>query len=500
MCTQNWSRFYKDAESKQVILFGIGEICKRFLNYNININIKAFIDNSPSKVNHDIFSIYHDLNEQNVQDSLIHSFDDIEKFVDISQCILLITTKYDDEILKRIDINSFYKVYSIPKLNKDLAAKRKQYDKLPIAKNKVVVFANTYGNHGKAITQKLCQISDDVDVVWIVNKKLADFPAMVRLVYRYDFESYYYEISTATIWIVDLAVDIDIRKKAGQTYLQVKHWSSITLKKFNCEDMRWVLIPGAVEFQKNEAARTDYILSGSQFDEDSCRRGFLYNGPFVRVGSPRSDILFNRDIKYIVRNKLGISVNDKVLLYAPTFRVSKDESFEHQHLKQGVNFELLRESLTNKFGGEWIILLRLHPSVASSADGIQLPEYVKNVSMYDDSQELVACCDAMISDYSSIIFEAAYVYKPIFLFTPDLDEYLKNERQLLLEYRELPFPIAESNDELKQNIEAFDEMKYRKGIKELFDKYQVHEDGHASERAAKFILGLMNLKESCSNA
>ena len=495
MHNQQWSQFYKDTESKRVIIFGIGKMCENFLkSYGLNIVIKSVVDNSPSKAGRDIFSLFPHLKDIQIKDSIIHSFEELGNFVDTSQCVLLITTKYDDEILKKIEIDRFYKVYSIPKMNKDLAIKREQYDELPIVENKVVVFADLHGGHGKAITQKLLQMYDDVDVVWIVNRLPASCPPKVRLVYRYDFELYYYEVSTAKIWIVDLAVDADIRKKVGQIYLQVKHWSSITLKKFSCEDMRWCLVPGAVENQKKEAARTDYILSGSQFDEDSCRRGFLYNGPFVRVGSPRSDILFIPEIKNIVRNKLGISEHIKVALYAPTFRVSKDDAFVHKHTKQGIDFELLRESLINKFGEEWIILLRLHPSVASSADGIKLPEYVKNVSMYDDGQELVACCDALISDYSSIMFEAAYVYKPIFLFTPDLDEYLKHERQLLLDYRELPFPISESNDELKRNIEAFDEIKYRKCVETLFNKYQVHEDGHASERAAEFIMNLMGQK------
>ena len=495
MVLQQWSQFYKDSESKQVVLFGIGKICEYFLkSYGPNVVIKSVVDNSQHKAGHDIFSIFPHLKDIEIKDPIIHSFDELGHSVDASQCILLITTKYDDEILEGINIDSFYNVYSLPKMNTDLATKREQYDKLPIIDNKVVVFADVYGDQGKAITQKLLQMDDTVDVVWIVNKRPSNCSPKVRLVYRYDYESYYYEVSTAKIWIVDLVVDADIRKKDGQIYLQVKHWSSITLKKFSCEDMRWCLVPGAVENQKKEAARTDYILSGSQFDEDSCRKGFLYNGPFVRVGSPRSDILFTPEIKNIVRNKLGISEHIKVVLYAPTFRVSKDDAFVHKHTKQGIDFELLRESLINKFGEEWIILLRLHPSVASSADGIKLPEYVKNVSMYDDGQELVACCDALISDYSSIMFEAAYVYKPIFLFTPDLDEYLKSERQLLLDYRKLPFLISESNEELKRNIDDFDEIKYREGVEALFDKYQVHEDGHASERAAEFIFDLIGAK------
>lgn len=493
MLIQQWSQFYKDAQSKQVILFGIGKICEHILRcFGPNIAIKSVIDNSPAKVNQDIFELFPNLRDVQIKDPIIHSSDYIDTLADTSKYILLVTTKYDDEILENIDIGSFYKVYSVPKMNRELSAKREQFDKLPVINNKVVVFIGIHGEHGKAITRKLLEMAASVDIVWIVDRKPTTWPSNVRLVYRYDFEAYYYEVMTAKIWIVDMTVDSDIKKKDGQIYLQVKHWSSITLKKFSCEDMKWTLMPGAVENQKIEAARTDYILSGSQFDEDSCRRGFLYNGPFIRVGSPRSDILFDKNVIKDIRQNLGVNPNYKIMLYAPTFRVSKDGASVCRHINQNIDFDLLRKSLKKRFSGDWIIFLRLHPFMENSVNDTVLPEYVRNVSKYDDSQELVACCDALISDYSSIMFEAAYVYKPIFLFTPDLDEYLQNERQLLLDYRNLPFPISESNEEITRNIEDFDEAKYCKDVEALFNKYQIHEDGHAGERAAKFILELMS--------
>lgn len=87
-----------------------------------------------------------------------------------------------------------------------------------------------------------------------------------------------------------------------------------------------------------------------------------------------------------------------------------------------------------------------------------------NVSHYPDSQELVAVSDAMITDYSSIMFEPAFVRKPVFLFAPDRKEYINGERPLLIDYDTLPFPIAETNEQLAENIMNFDNEKYIQNV------------------------------------
>lgn len=54
-----------------------------------------------------------------------------------------------------------------------------------------------------------------------------------------------------------------------------------------------------------------------------------------------------------------------------------------------------------------------------------------------------------------------------------------------------PSPIAETNEQLAENILNFNQEKYEADVTAFLDKYGVHEDGHASERAAEFILGLL---------
>ena len=108
---------------------------------------------------------------------------------------------------------------------------------------------------------------------------------------------------------------------------------------------------------------------------------------------------------------------------------------------------------------------------------------------------MVAAAVIIITDYSSIMFEEAFIKRPVFLYAPDYEEYITEERGLWLDYNTLPFPRAESNEELFQCIADFDWKKYEEEVTNFLDQYGVHEDGHASERAAEFINKLLEDKK-----
>jgi CDP-glycerol glycerophosphotransferase len=48
---------------------------------------------------------------------------------------------------------------------------------------------------------------------------------------------------------------------------------------------------------------------------------------------------------------------------------------------------------------------------------------VIDVTSYPDISELFLVADALITDYSSVMFDFSVTGKPIFFFTPDLDRY-----------------------------------------------------------------------------
>ena len=80
----------------------------------------------------------------------------------------------------------------------------------------------------------------------------------------------------------------------------------------------------------------------------------------------------------------------------------------------------------------------------------------------------------------------------MFLYAQDKGDYINKEYDFLLNYDELPFPIAQTNEELIDNIKNFDKGQYENNVIAFLGKYGVHEDGHASERAATFISKLIN--------
>ncbi len=292
------------------------------------------------------------------------------------------------------------------------------------------------------------------------------------------------------MWILDLPVPSYIIKRPGQIYIQTKHWASITLKRFYLDASTFQGVPEKINVWKREQKLIDHIITGSDFDTESCRRGFGFEGEVLQCGSPRSDGLFrekenrNKVFEYYHLNK-----NCKALIYAPTYRFSKTEGKTAAESRNIVlDFERVKRALEARFGGEWYILVRLHPSVAAALKEVEKPDFVIDVSLYGDSQELVSASDILISDFSSILFEASFVNKPVFLFATDLEDYLLNEYDLLIGYHELPFPVAESNEELERNILGFQGEEYEERVTAFLEHYGVHEDGHASERAAQFIV------------
>lgn len=389
---------------------------------------------------------------------------------------------------------------------------------LPVAENKIVFMIGTYGGHARAITRTLGRKGlirgkrgskeesgeyGGLDIVWLVEDLRTELPTGVRPVLISNWKRYLYEMETARIWVFDILVPEYVRKREEQIYIQTKHWPSITLKKFYLDDPSTTGTEDARELVKRNGKSADYFFVGSDFDLRTCKSGFACDGAFVFTGSPRTDVLFDRDSRNKIYTKYHIAEEIHTLLYAPTFRY--DQAQRKKTAVQGLDVKRLPDRLEQHFGGKWKILCKEHPSLRSTGvreaddrentkDDRHTDKRVIDVSGHDDSQELVAACDLLLTDYSSILFEAAFVGKPVFLFAPDRKRYLTEERELYLDYAALPFPAAETNEALGTVIAEFDYDEYRQKVALFTKRYGVHEDGQAGERAAAFMHSLLSYR------
>lgn len=224
----------------------------------------------------------------------------------------------------------------------------------------------------------------------------------------------------------------------------------------------------------------DFYLSGSGFfTEDTSKSFRLDKKIFLETGLPRNDVFFEdpAPVDKKVREYYGIDKSKRLAIFAPTFRRGmKSDTY-------GMDFDLVRKALENRFGGEWQILFRNHNFVKSK----QKYAGALDVSAYHDMQELMVAADVLISDYSSCLYDFCMSRKPAFVYATDLDNYMNNDRSFAYDFAKWPFPVATSNEQLLEKIEEFDEAEYKTKVEAHLTDAKAYDNGTASEQAAKLV-------------
>ena len=190
-----------------------------------------------------------------------------------------------------------------------------------------------------------------------------------------------------------------------------------------------------------------------------------------------------------------MSSDTKIVFCDPSFRGGSQSKERKVFADIGtIEFSRLRHALEEKFGGIWVVFVRLHPQLALKGISYNNTEDgVIDVTTIDDMYELLAATDAFVSDYSSAAFDASYMKIPVFLYVDDLDDYVADRGKLTWNIAEIPFSMAKNNDELENNILRFDNKEYIKRLDELFSSIKLLEDGKASKRIADYIDSKLNL-------
>jgi CDP-glycerol glycerophosphotransferase len=131
---------------------------------------------------------------------------------------------------------------------------------------------------------------------------------------------------------------------------------------------------------------------------------------------------------------------------------------------------------------ECYVLVRLHPNlIKNGLDTSELVSYEHtfDATKYNEMQELLVASDVLITDYSSSMFDFAYINKPVFLYAVDAATY---DRDTYFELEKLPFPFSKTQDGLEANVEGFDMREYHKKLTIFLDeKIGSYEKGYARQ-------------------
>lgn len=352
----------------------------------------------------------------------------------------------------------------------------------PIDRRKVLIMSyegKGFGDNGKYIAMAFHNLDSDIKIYWITDDYAETLPDYVTPIKKRSIKLLYHT-ATAKIWIDNSRKLGYIIKRKKQYYIQTWH-GGIALKQVE-KDAEAHLDADYVQSAQKDSAMVNLMISNSRFCTDMYRRAFWYDGEIMECGSPRVDILFTcqADQKKEIKEKLGLQAEDHMILYAPTFR--QDLGTECYKL----DFKQILKALSH--GGEqWKFAVRLHPNISDKADFLQYDDEIINATSFPDMYELLAVSDILITDYSSVMFEAGFAKKPVFLFATDIEDY-KQDRNFYFDLEQLPFPLATTNEELIGHIEHFSKSEYEASVAEFNQSLGLNETGHASEKVSERIL------------
>lgn len=362
----------------------------------------------------------------------------------------------------------------------------------PIKKKKIVFCCiegtTGYSCNPKYIAEELIRRNEGYELVWLVNDTTRKFPKEIHVVHNTLWNRAYH-LSTARFWIDNSRKQLEARKRKGQIYIQTWH-AKLGFKPVGLE--RGSSFPRiAYLVSKHDSDMIDYVLSNSKWYDNRLPTRMLYSGPVLRTGSPRCDILVNgaAGARKRVRQNYGLAEDANILMYAPTFRGGSQGTVRTIAASQSSpDYARLVRAMEKRFGGKWYVFLRLHPQlVVRGLDQNGSDESVIDVSRVDDMYELLAGCDAFMTDYSSAAFDAAVMRIPVFLYADDYAEYEGERGKLVWDMRKLPFPLATNDEELDEAVRKFEKETYQKNLERLFCETEMVEDGKASTRVSECI-------------
>ena len=365
-------------------------------------------------------------------------------------------------------------------------------EELPVKRTKILLRSdgNNYSGAPKYIANEIIRRKLPWELVWIVDKNVLiyqdDFPPSIRLDMIGTPESIE-DSATAKIWIDNtwrtFLLDNGVSKKKEQIYIQT--WrGSYGIKKFglgrnNFNPDTWKRIWADIR-------QMDYFISHSPLESNFYRRTFRAQ-KILELGHPNNDIFFIEDrgnIRCRVFDRLGISVEEKLVLYAPTRYDNRPRSAFN------MNYSAVLSALGEKFGGKWIMAARM-PHQASRECFIPWGVNLINVTRYADIQELLVAADVCISDYSSCIFDFLHTGRPAFIYASDHASFERN-RGLYYPLAQAPFPMAENNEQMLNNIRSFDQETYSQKVSLFLKEKKSIEDGYASKRVVDYLECIIN--------
>ncbi|OIJ86369.1 CDP-glycerol--poly(glycerophosphate) glycerophosphotransferase [Streptomyces sp. MUSC 14] len=335
-----------------------------------------------------------------------------------------------------------------------------------------------------AIAAKMAELTPHIHPVWVVSKSNeALLPPGTDYVIP-GTRRYWETMATAKYLVNNVNFPNAVVKRPDAIHLQTHHGTP--LKRMGLDQMEHPAAAKGLDFDAllGRIDKWDYSVSANSHSTRMWERAYPARFTSLDYGYPRNDVFYTAtaDDVRAARRRLGIAPGKKAVLYAPT----------HRDYEAGFTPRLDLAELADRLGEDTVLLVRAHyfyGGAASPLTGLRRSGRIIDVSSYDPVEELCLAADALVTDYSSIMFDYANLDRPIVVYADDWETYRTTRGVYFDLMEDHPGQVARTQEELTEIFVSGawrDESaaKARAAFRRRFCEY---DDGRAAERVVRRV-------------
>lgn len=261
-------------------------------------------------------------------------------------------------------------------------------------------------------------------------------------------------------------------RRDGQVVLQT--WHGTPLKRLALH--RPGFDPRRMAAVFREARRWNVLLAQNPYAARILGKAYAFlTRPIWVEGYPRNDVLVSGD-GAATRRALGVHEGEKVILYAPTWRDDREEMVD------------FLDAAALAADADAVVLVRGHSRTLQPGRDAEGPRVI-DVTGFPDTSQLLLAADALVTDYSSVMFDFSVTGKPMYFLVPDMEHYRGQLRGFYFDLAaHAPGPVVRTQDELVVALRADDSESYAARYSAWRARFNARDDGHAAERVVTRIL------------
>ncbi|WP_329410508.1 bifunctional glycosyltransferase family 2 protein/CDP-glycerol:glycerophosphate glycerophosphotransferase [Streptomyces sp. NBC_00704] len=340
-----------------------------------------------------------------------------------------------------------------------------------------------------AVQERAAELAPHVRGVWVVHPDAVD-----RVPPGTDFVTtgswrYYRVMARAKHWVNDCNWAGDLVKRRGSVHVQTHRGTPLKYMALDLLDRPGARHGADVRGMLRRSDRWDVSLVANRHSEEVWQRAYPCHFASLRSGSPRNDVLVRggdgRGAR--LRARLGVEASETVVLYAPTPRDYR----KGRHVWR-VDLENLAASLAPGHR----LLVRLHPGLARHHErALVLRDLHRRGALIDVTDErhvedVLLAADALVTDYSALMFDYALLDRPIVVHADDWAAYRAARGAYFDITAEPPGHVTRSDEELVKTFTSgawrdAESARLRAAFRERFCEF---DDGRAAERVVRRVL------------